>query len=56
MIQSVLSLSLRELYSELRTRKISCVELCRFFLERIEKYGMRDALNCVYAVNPKALE
>ena len=56
MIQSVLSLSLRELYSGLRTREISCVELCRFYLERIEKYGMRDALNCVYAVNPKALE
>ena len=56
MIQSVLSLSLRELHTRLRTREISCEDLCQFYLERIRKYGMHDALNCVSEVNPKALD
>ena len=56
MISSILSLSLSELYTGLQTRKISCEDLCRFYLERIVKYGMRDALNCVRAVNPEALD
>ena len=56
MISSILSLSLSELYTGLQTRKISCEDLCRFYLERIEKYGMRDSLNCVMAVNPEALD
>lgn len=56
MMQSILSFSLKELCAKLRTREISCEELCRFYLERIEKYGMRNALNCVFAVNPKALD
>lgn len=55
MIRSVLSLSLDELYDKLCAREISCVDLCRFYLERIERYGMRDALNCIAAVNPEAL-
>ena len=56
MISSVLSLSLSELSAGLRKREISCGDLCRFYLERIGKYGMRDALNCVMAVNPGALD
>lgn len=56
MIQSFISLSLNELCAKLRAREISCEELCSFYLERIEKYGMRDGLNCVFAVNPKALD
>ncbi|MCQ2458041.1 MAG: amidase [Clostridia bacterium] len=56
MAPSVLSSGLRELYAGLQARDISCEDLCRFYLERIEKYGMRDALNCVMAVNPKALD
>ena len=56
MIQSVLSLSLSELLGKLQAREISCEELCRFYLDRIEKYGMRNGLNCVLAVNPNALE
>ena len=55
MIPSYLSFSLNELYTKLQAREISCEELCRFYLERIEKYGMRDALNCVSTVNPEAL-
>lgn len=56
MIQSVLSLSLNELLGKLQSREISCGDLCRFYLERIERCGMRDALNCVRAVNPEALD
>lgn len=56
MMKSVLSFSLSELSTKLWTREISCEELCGFYLERIEKYGMRNALNCVSAVNPKALD
>lgn len=55
MIQSILSLGLNELYAKLQAREISCEELCRFYLERIGKIGMRNALNCVAAVNPEAL-
>lgn len=56
MIQNVHSLSLNELYNKLCARELTCEELCKFYLERIEKYGMRDALNCVLAVNPEALD
>lgn len=56
MVQYVLSLSLNELYTKLQAREISCEDLCQFYLERIGKYGMRDALNCVMAVNPEALD
>ncbi len=56
MIQSILSLSLNELSEKLKAREISCEELCRIYLERIGKYGMSDALNCVFAVNPRALD
>lgn len=56
MISSVISLSLNELSARLREREISCEDLCRFYLERIRKYGMRDELNCVMAVNPMALD
>lgn len=56
MIQSVLDLSLKELYAKLQVREISCVDLCRFYLQRISEYGMRDALNCVMSVNPEALD
>lgn len=56
MIQSVLSLSLSELSAGLQAREISCGDLCRLYLDRIGRYGMRDALNCVMAVNPEALD
>ncbi len=56
MIQSIISLSLNELSIKLHAREISCVELCRFYLERIKKYGMQDNLNCVLAVNQGALD
>lgn len=55
-MQSILSLSLIELCTKLRTRELSCEELCRFYLERIERYGMRNALNCVFALDPNALD
>lgn len=55
-MQSILSLSLNELSIKLHEREISCEELCRFYLERIKKYGMNDALNCVLAINPGALD
>lgn len=56
MNQSILSLSLSELYYKLQARDISCEELCQFYLDRIAKYGMSNALNCVFAVNPNALD
>jgi len=40
--------SLPELASLIRTRKISSVELTRFFLERLKKYG--DTLECVITI------
>ena len=56
MIQNVLSISLSELSTKLQARELSCEDLCRFYLERIGKYGMRNALNCVLTVNPGALD
>ena len=53
---SILTLSLHELLTALQTRQFSCEDLCLAYLERIGKYGSGNALNCVAAVNPRALE
>lgn len=49
-------LSLDELCAKLQKREIACEELCGFYLDRIDRYGMRNELNCVFAVNPRALD
>ncbi len=56
MNQRILSSSLHELYTGLRSGRFSCEELCRAYLKRIEIYGSHNALNCVAAVNPQAVE
>jgi len=55
MKDDILKLGLSELCGKLRAKELTCGELCRFYLDRIALYGLRDALNCVYAVNPRAL-
>ena len=52
----ILSSGLCELHASLQARDFSCEDLCQCYLERIRKHGLSDALNCVAAVNPHALE
>lgn len=45
-----------EIQSALRSKKLSVTELVESFLSRIERYGMADGLNAVSSINERAIE
>ncbi len=49
--------SVRSIHDALEARKVTCVQVVRHYLDRIEAYDDRGpAINAIITVNPKALE
>ena len=46
---------IKEIQRMLDAGEVTCTELCAYYLKRIEKFGGKDELNCVCAVNENAL-
>lgn len=48
-------LSIRDIRNLLFKKEITCEEIVKYFLARIEHYGMSDNLNAIASINPNAL-